>query len=880
MFNLILDFKQWIVDHFLLNEVVMSKDHASLFKALKDFIEIENPIIGTYQGNKPIKNFFDEVYNNLKEYLGTNTKENFINSYLTTVLSRGFKSKDFHSNMFIRDDILKLPADAPKDTPKGAKGTKKADSKWTVADKLNTQKEAFPIVLNSIAHLLDDINNKKELFGKVLSDNKDNLFKTFNDFLINPRGKIGLDPKGKPTPTLFKSIYAPPKRKEVSLVSTPEQEDADDGKGGLGFQPTEKEQLAKGNYKLDLPKIEFDDVLRLGQKEFQKHLFDVTPDQAKQELNKKLKNHLDENKGDILTVDNLKFVQSAAKNKPEVYNTLNYLKIKSLHDIGEKFEKNIADLEGHTTDISATGLRYATLPKREFLTGPDSYFKNLSHQNLVDEIKRYIIAHGRSNKHPNIAIEFFKSLYSGDNWQSIVAEATSKAMQEDPSLFQRTDYPITEPESEDESEEEKTKKDRDRFINRWMNLSGQMKKDAESDINKYLPEDLSETEREEVKKLLNDFYYKKTYSTGQEDVRGFQKLILLYRVLLGLSAIEIAREDISTKKIMDLSSSDFDEAGVSPLDKMGLLKNFKNILKLKTSDDPQERKIFQQLFDKSKEAFVSGMNTPICKQLQMWLEHAFENPITGRASREEVIKIKEIKKIKDLLDSNQRLISNIFDKDLSQICNNEAFGTGEERFALTELPTWQSQQGVSRENYLATLKIKDLPKEEIEKIAQGISLDTIEDVLALRDSPKPDEQKMFKELLKKSKQFFKISPASISSAREKAKEQEFIDKAKEVLRYRGKNENDMDLVKKIADQIKKGPIKGSSLWQDLQLSKSTFTPASSVSREKEQMGIVHTPGSEMPSLPAWQRKESEAPTTTPSPIYEPLFSLKPKRGLV
>lgn len=882
MFNLILEFKQWAVDQFLLlNEA----NYLPVLNSVKDFIKEKNPLVKNNLGQEvPFSNFINQTFNDF-DFSDNIREEDFKNKFLEALFMRGFMGTSrigYDTSFFIPDNFLKL-------TPKEKK------------DLLN------PIV-NMAAFILNDIYRNKDKFKDYLQSNKDNLVKAFNDFLLNPKGRVlGKDSKGKPKQTLFQSLL-PKKSKEASFAVTKAK-----GKSGIGsleglqgeeqgsemqgFQPTEKELISK--YKArDLPKVEFDDLLRLSQKQFQKYLLEITPAQAKQNLDANLSNHLNDYKNDILTVDNLQFVSNQkAKNVKEVSDTANYLKIKTLYDISTKFQKSIAEFEGHTTDVASTGQRYAVLPKKEYLLGidsdgnsTDSYFKKLSPENKIDEIKRYIVAHGKSNKNPIMVRNFFLHLYDGmpnvkpENdqlWKTIVNNAYSQAEKENPELFSpetMAKYPTEQMElsnQEDLDDEEKIKLDIKRSKSAWINLSGHMKAKAEEDLESFLPDELNEPGKEQDKKFvmdkLNDMYYGKIYSNDKTNlvstVNNFQKFIVLYRVLLGLSAIQIAKVD--AKKNID--------------------KDVENLIR-GVVDNPSTVEI-----ESFKQILYAGTNLPVCKQLQIWLESAFRDPIEGRASFEEMKKIKDIKKIKELLEKNENLIEKVFSTPLENICNNKVFGTGEEAFELEDYSTWETRQGEYNTNYLATLKIKDLPEEYIKQIAKGKVLNTLEDVLELRDSKSKEDQQIFKDLLKKSKEFFNVKRKSIVQAREKDIRSQSEDMAKEILKLRNQNTEDQELINKIAKQIRSGPSINSPLWQDLQKIKyqTSFSlkpekdkPEQLVSggREKEQFGVpyapVSSPSSEIPKGQVWQPKEPEAPTTTPSPIYAPLFGSRPKRGLM
>jgi hypothetical protein len=774
----ILEFKQWIED--LLTEALLSKDQSKLFSIILNHIKLDPLVNIVGVGKKNINQLISSITGSLLDtFSKTSINDDvFLKAFLAVVLRRAFQSKDFSS--IIDDNFFTLS---------------KQDKELQI-----------DAVIGYISMFLEDLDEKSYIFGEILNKNNGDLSKSINDFLTNPRGihsHLGLENK-----PLFKKVLEKPPQEKVIMRSLDNDSNTDSKK----YIPTEDELLSKRDVS-DKPKKEFDDVSRIEQQEFQRKLLSVTPVKAKENLNINLKRSLDENKDAIVNPDNLDFFAKNPKSKkPEINDTNNYLKIKALYDISTKFEKSISELEGHSEIPSYEGRSYSTLPTRKDVLDSDSYFSKLKDDQWINLISKYILSHYNAGKDPKIAISFFTNLYGApsDMWKKVIDTAVKKSLNVKKDLLEK-DFPLTQ--DDFEFEDEKVKKDKEKFKRTWMNMSGRLAVSAKSDLHEFLPDSINPYDdngnpKEEgsfdkdgydrVSKILDDFYYNKFYGNTsvksgskiddkEKEVanksQNFQTLVKLYRILLGLSAIEVAQVDSKT--------------------------------------------------------------IPICKQLQIWLDFSFRDP-NSNVSVEELNKIKDIKKIKELLDSSENIIKNIFKKPLNAICNNDKF----DDFEIQD-DDWKS----SHEEYLAALNIKDLPP--------GYSIGSrfgFKDFLKLKNSKNKEDIEKYKYLISKGKESLKNEP----SLAKKAEEKEYLDIAEKIVALR----RGIGDPYAIAEKLKAGLSVGSPLWNDLQIVNSKFTPPDVYtprSKEEEEFRVTgSTLGySANPQPPETERIGSEWKPKTP-----------------
>ena len=811
----ILEFKHWIEEELLI-EALLSLDKKALYSKILNRIE-------TNPSGSNINQLISSITKNINIKINNDT---FLKTFLTVVLRRAFQSKDFNS--IIDDNFF---------------NSSKQDKKLHI-----------DAAIGYISMFLKDLDEKLYIFREILSKYNGDLTKSINDFLTNPRGihsHLGLEDK----PLFKKLLQKPPSQIKQNAQGGFDDINKDDENQ---YIPTYDETLPRRDASAGSaasavkPRAEFDDEARIKEQEFQRRLLSVTPDEAKENLNINMEIFLDANKNNILNPANLEeFAKDPQSKKPEINKTNNYLKIKALYDISTKFtveDKDgkipIGELEGHSKTPAYQGKNpYSTLPDRKDFFDSDSYFSKLNGDQWINLISKYILSHYNTGKNPKIPIGFFRNLFGAptDIWSKTVDDAVKKSKDVKKDLLEK-DFPLTQVTQDDfEIEDAKFKKDKERFKRTWLNMSGRLSASAKSDLEKFLPvkyqdrdedgdpkkQGMEEGEfdkdgRDIVVKILDDFYYNKFYgntsakvepkeikpnsgknlfgddlekykrsqATGkasditsgnqiddkekevQNKSHNFQILIKLYRVLLGLSAIEVARVDV-------------------------------NIL-------------------------------PICKQLQIWMDFSFRDP-SSNASIEELNKIKEIKKIKELLKVNKNIISNIFNKPLEDICNNERF---EDEFNL------EDEDAIAREKR----------QEYSVALASGYFTGgklTFQDFLALKNSKNKEDIEEYKALIRKGEKSLKGEMPL-----DRKKREEYLRIAREIALNKGiNNPNTIDA---IAEKLKKGVPMESPLWHDLQSVKYKFTPTQAIGQDfiyrAAGSGSAH---SAYPQLPETERIGSE-----------------------
>lgn len=817
MFDFILEFKNWFHEVFKEAYSGSQKEQSKIYKSLLAYIE-DN-------ANKDVLKLVDDLISDLNNLYRQSqepktpsvelirNRRTFISAFFRCVLNRTFKDpKEEYGHFIPEDETLLL-------------------------------REKLPIAMEYSRMLLKDLKTHANVFLDVLLSQKipvenmgqNNYEAALNFYFVNPRGELSEKHPLFPKNTLFKTLFKKNKSEKPQGTESLEKLTAGklfgDDEEQVRLQPTEKESSPQAKLSGEKPKIELDDIERKKQQQFQRILLNVTPAEAKEYLIKELEASLDSKKEEIINPTNLNFYQSnILSKKTEINQTNNYLKVKGIYDIASKFDvkdpfekkSKIAELEFHSDDLAAEGMNYSELPTKDFIADSEhGYFNKLSTAQIENEIKNYIIGHYNVDKNPKEVISFFKHIYNSSSWKDTVENAVKKAVSIKPDLLTK-EFPLIQKEIEPDeviSQRNKTKQ-------KWINLSGRFNASAKDDYEKFSG---SYSGNPSVKEILDKHYYDKFYNSTSESLSDFQELIMLYRVFIGLSAIEIA--------------------------------------KTKTSVDV----------------------LPICKQLQYWLESSYRDPEFGKASIQELSKIKDIKKIKSLLDKNKNVIEMIFKKGLNNICNNERF----DEFELED-EEWSSQH----QDYLATLQITKLPE------MAGKSLS---DVLELKNSKNPQDQKMFRDLLRKAK----ISLKEEERKNPLYEEEDLTDLAKKVIKFGGDKKfvdfrrvNDVDseavqnsdeyknLLSKIVSSMKKMKTRpyaytGSSLWQDIKMAKyagsSPVRPEKETEkllpgyREKEQFGVpyvsVPSPSSDIPKSQEWQPKKPEAPTAMSSPVTQDISSL-------
>ena len=807
----ILEFKKWIEE--LLIEALFPSD---LFSMILN--HINNPIsnivgVGKKNIKQLISSITEKIYNEQKIRIDNDA---FLKSFIGTLINKSVRSKEFNS--IIDPDFFKI-------------------------NNKQEQEREIDAAVGFITLFLEDLDEKSSIFGEILVSHNQNLAKSISDFFINPRGKhVRLGHEEKP---LFKK-----------LLAKPPSERKQNAQGGFNndeenqYIPTYDETLPRRDASAGAaasavkPRAEIDDEARIQQQEFQTKLLAVTIDGAKAKLNSHLKIFLDENKDTIINPANLEFFAKNPLSKtPKVNNTNNYLKIKALHDIGTKFDKKdkdgkipIAELEGHS-DNPSYGRDYSTLPDRKDFSDPDSIYSKYNDRQWISLISNYILKHYNQDKDPKIVISFFRNLYGrpSDMWNKIVDDAVAKSKNVKKDLLEK-DFPLIQDDFEEDAESKKDKTDKLKFRRVWTDMSKNLALSAKSDLDIFLqdryrshdedgkpkevlpdvyhPYDEDDNPKEEgeekgkfdvngkaiVVKVLDDFYYNKYYGNTSASKSGvqiddnpkkidrklhlFQKQLKIYRLLLGLSAIEIVKEEMPTGTI------------------------------------------------------------PLCKQLQIWLEASFRDP-EFNISFEEYTKIKEIKKIKELLIINKNIISNVFKKPLEDICVNDKFTVekGEDEFEIEDNDAVAKEK---RKEYSAALA---------SGYFKGSQL-SFQDFLALKNSKNKEDVQAYKDLISKGEKSLKYMPSSVK----KAKEEESLDIAQKIVAL-NKGIGDPNA---IAEKIRKGVPIGSPLWHDLQKVNSRFIPPDLYtprSKEEEEFGITRS--SEIPQLPAWKPKTPEVSSPDP-----------------
>jgi len=823
----ILEFKQWIEEELLI-ESVLSSDQRTLYYNILNRIE-SNPSGSNI--NQLISSITNKIHE--KQEIQINN-DAFLKAFLSGIILRTWNSKDFLP--ILDDNFFNLS---------------KRD-----------KNENIDAAIGFIAMFLVDLEKKSEVFGNILlrktkeleasKPPEEILIKTIDNFFINPRGKhvdLGLEIK-----PLFKHVLKKPKEKIMASLNQ-DSSNLDDKQ----YIPAEDELLSRRDAS-DKPKKEFDDEVRTKQQEFQRKLLSVTPDEAKENLNINMEVFLDANKDNILNPANLEeFAKNPQSKKEGVNKTNNYLKIKALYDISTKFtveDKDgkipIAELEGHSKIPAYEGRTpYSTLPDRKDFFDSDSYFSKLNNDQWINLISKYILSHYNAGKNPKIPIGFFRNLFGDptDIWNKTVDDAIKKSKNVKKDLLEK-DFPLTQVTQDDfEIEDAKVKKDKERFKRTWLNLSGRLSASAKSDLDEFLPVKYQDRDengdpkkqgseegefdkdgRDVVVKILDDFYYNKFYGNTSAKVepkeikpisgknlfgddfeafkrnqgkpsdvtsgnqiddkekevanksQNFQTLIKLYRVLLGLSAIEVARVDV-------------------------------NIL-------------------------------PICKQLQIWMNFSFRDP-SSNASIEELNKIKDIKKIKNLLDDSKNIIQNIFRKPLNDICNNERF---EDEFNLED------------EDAVAKEKRQEYSVALASGYFQGGKF-TFQDFLDLKNSKNKEDVQKYKYFISKGKESLK-GETSLT----KKKEEYYLTIAREIALNKGID--NPNTINSLAEKLKKGVSVGSPLWHDLQKVNSRFIPPDLYtprSKEEEELRVTGATSaySANPQLPETERIGSEWKPKTP-----------------
>ena len=787
----ILEFKQWIEEELLIEAARSATD---IFPILLNNIKLDSLF------NTDGKNII-QLINSITEKIKIDQKisinnDEFLKAFINTVINKSLRTREFNS--IIDPNFLKLNE---KDQ--------------------ETQIDAAKAM---IKFLLKDLDEKSSIFGNILVTQdlsktmNQKLSKSISDFFINPHGKhISLGHAEKP---LFKSLFAVPKnqRKDDSIGSFYKGED-----DSLVI-PTEDERLPRrdssAGTSADKIKTEFDDETRLEEHEFQRKLLEVTVDNAKEKLNSYLEQFLKKNKNDIINSANLeKFAVNPQGKTPDVNNVNNYLKIKALYDIGTKFDKKdangktpIGELEDHSSNPAYEGRSYASLPDRKDVLASDSYFSKLTNDQWKNLISKYILSHYNVDKDPKIVIRFFNNLYGSpkQDWIEVVHDAVEKSKKVKKDLLEKYFPPIRGDfeEYEDDGQKKKNTTGKVKFKRVWTDMSKNLESIARSDLEDFLPDvyrandeigkpkekgEFDQDGRDTVIKILNNFYYNKYYGNTSASKAGvqtddsplktdnklqlFQKQLRIYRILLGLSAIEIVKEE----------------------------ENY------------------------------SG-KIPLCKQLQMWLESSYRDPDSD-ISFEEYTKIKEIKKIKELLKVNKNIISNIFNKPLEDICNNDVFTVekGEDEFEI------EDNDAVAKEKR----------KEYSFALASGYFTGgklSFQDFLALKNSKNKEDIEEYKALISKGQKSLKNEPSL-----DRKKREEYLRIAREIALNKGiDNPNTIDA---IAEKLKKGVPMESPLWHDLQSVKYGSTPTTSTSNDRDNNRITRS--SEIPQLPETERIGSE-----------------------